>query len=126
MNPGPLRTGLAETFSGGRYKVVTLGEDTILYRSGNAHDPLGQFFTRKAPNSIMQSRMESAVMGKWPNGSESIINSSIEVRIPAGTQVYVGRTGTQQGVFLGGTEQIFIPGPKLIKGINIESVVPLK
>lgn len=40
---GPLRNNLAETFAGGRYDVVRLREDTILYRAGTADQPLGQF-----------------------------------------------------------------------------------
>ncbi len=108
---GPLRMGLAETFSGGSYKVVKLERDMSFFRAGDANVPLGEFFTRDDPISIILARIERGIMGKWPRGGESIINASIEVKIPAGTIVYVGRTGFQKGIFLGGVEQIVIPTP---------------
>ena len=56
----------------------------------------------------------------------SIVNSIIEVRLPSGTHIYVGRAGVQKGVFLGGTEQIYIQAPKEIVGLRVTKIETLK
>jgi hypothetical protein len=52
--------------------------------------------------------VDKAVLPKWPNGSASVLESVYEIKIPAGTKVYVGY---QNGFYLGGTEQIVILKP---------------
>ena len=66
IEPGPLANNLAETFSGGRYSTVVLGNDTVLYRSGTADQPLGQFFSLEQPTSVLQARIDKAVLPVWP------------------------------------------------------------
>jgi filamentous hemagglutinin len=125
MTPGPLSPSLAETFSGGRYTEVILTEDVILSRVGTANRPLGQFFTQGAAQSALQSRIDSAILPTWPGGGVSPIDSSFQVRVPAGTRVYVGEVSSQGGAFVGGTQQIVVPRPWEIDGVEVISRTPL-
>lgn len=125
LNPGPLDDSLAGTFSGGRYNEVVLTEDVVLHRAGTGDRPLGQFFTQQPADGILQSRIDSAVLPTWPGGGTSPINSTFEVRIPAGTRVYVGEVSSQGGAFVGGTQQIVVPRPWEIDGVEVLSRTPL-
>ena len=111
VKPGPLDKELAETFSGGRYREVILSKDTRFYRAGVSTNSFGRFFSLDKPQSIIQMRIDKAVLPKWPNGSASVLDSVYEMKIPAGTKVYVGEEGYQNGFYLGGTEQIVILEP---------------
>lgn len=126
VNPGPLGDNLAETFAGGRYNEVVLSEDIVLSRAGTADIPLGQFFTQNAPQSVIQARIDSAVLPTWPGGGTSPIDSVFEVKIPAGTKVYVGEVSSQGGAFVGGTQQIVVPKPWTIEGVQVVGSSPLQ
>ena len=126
VNPGPLSTDLAETFSGGKYKEIVLEHDTVLYRAGVSNQPYGQFFSSEPPQGIIQTRIDKAVLPKWPNGGASPIDSSIAIKIPSGTKVYVGEVGGQSGFYVGGTQQIVVPNSWAIKGAEIIEVKPIK
>ncbi|MBX8600593.1 DUF637 domain-containing protein, partial [Pseudomonas cichorii] len=126
VKPGPLADELAETFSGGVYKEVVLQNDTVLYRAGTAERELGQFFSQEKPGGVIQSRIDKAVLPVWPNGAKSPIDTSFAVKIPAGTTVYVGKVGTQEGFYVGGTEQIVVVKPWAIEGVKVLETEPLK
>ncbi|MCF2872993.1 DUF637 domain-containing protein, partial [Octadecabacter sp. G9-8] len=126
INPGPLDDGLAGTFSGGRYTEVVLDQDIILNRAGTRDTPLGQFFTQSAPDSVISTRIDSAVLPEWPGGSTSPLDTAFEVRIPAGTKVYVGEVSSQGGFYVGGTQQIVVPKPWLIDGVEVIGSTPLQ
>ncbi|WP_454835974.1 two-partner secretion domain-containing protein [Pseudomonas lini] len=126
IKPGPLTDNIAETFSGGRYSVVTLDKDTVLYRAGTADKPLGQFFSSEPPVGVIQTRIDKAVLPEWPGGAKSPIDTTFEIRIPAGTKVYVGEVGSQGGFYVGGTQQIVVEKPWLIDGVKVISSSPLK
>ncbi|MCF6252869.1 MAG: hypothetical protein L3J75_16610 [Methylococcaceae bacterium] len=119
MNPGPLPNNIADTFAGGKYQVVTLEKDTILSRAGTAGQPLGQFFDLDTPSSVMQTRIDKAILPVWPGGAKSPIDTAFEIKIPAGTKVYVGEVGSQGGAFVGGTQQIVVPKPWTIDGVEV-------
>ncbi|MGR5944815.1 hypothetical protein [Enterobacter sp. C4G1] len=116
---GPLPKELAETFSSGTYKEISLSTDTSFYRSGVEGRPLGQFFGYEQPQGVLQTRVDKALLPKWPNGSESPLDSYHEIQIPAGTKVYVGKVGYQTDLYSGGTEQVIVPTPWKIPGIKI-------
>ncbi|MCT4701793.1 hemagglutinin repeat-containing protein, partial [Enterobacteriaceae bacterium H20N1] len=126
IKPGPLDNDLAGTFSGGKYKEMVLQEDTILYRGGVSDKPYGQFFSTEAPQGVLQTRIDKAVLPKWPGGGTSPIDTSFAIKIPAGTKVYVGEVGSQNGVYVGGTQQIVVVKPWTIKGTEIIESKPLK
>ncbi|WP_258570083.1 hemagglutinin repeat-containing protein [Dickeya zeae] len=126
IKPGPLANDLATTFSGGRYKEMVLQEDTILYRGGVIDKEYGQFFSVEAPQGVLQTRIDKAVLPKWPGGGTSPIDTSIAIKIPAGTKVYVGEVGSQNGVYVGGTQQIVVVKPWEIEGTEIIERKPLK
>jgi len=126
ISPGPLADSMAGTFSGGRYSAVTLAHDTLLYRAGASEQPLGQFFSLDAPSGVLQARIDKAVLPLWPGGAASPIDSAFAVKIPAGTQVYVGEVASQGGFYVGGTQQIVVPKPWLIEGVEVISASPLK
>jgi hypothetical protein len=46
--------------------------------------------------------------------------------VPAGTQVYVGEVDSQNGSFVGGTEQIVVVKPWTIEGLEVISSSPLE
>ena len=128
-NPGPL-AALPSTpnrnFYGGRYNTSVLQEDTILYRAGNSHNPMGQWFTVEVPNSRAQVRIDTAVKDIWMNldGSytgQSPIDKVYKLKIPKGTTIYEGPVGSQGGIYLGGIDkqQIFIDSPWNIEGVEV-------
>ncbi|WP_323859230.1 hypothetical protein [Xenorhabdus doucetiae] len=114
MKPGPLDDGLAETFSGGRYKEVILSQDTVMHRAGVSTNEFGRFFSLDKPQSVLQTRIDKAVLPKWPNGGESPLDTAFTFKVPKGTKVYVGEVGVQKGFYLGGTEPWNVPGIKVI------------
>ncbi|WP_192551887.1 filamentous hemagglutinin N-terminal domain-containing protein [Pseudomonas sp. IzPS59] len=126
IKPGPLNDDIAGTFSGGRYTVVTLEKDTVLYRAGTLDQPLGQYFSTESPSGVLQSRIDKAVLPEWPGGAKSPIDTAFEIKIPAGTKVYIGEVGSQGGLYVGGTQQIVVEKPWLIKGVEVISSSPLK
>lgn len=126
IKPGPLPNDLAETFSGGVYKEITLSDDTKFYRGGVSNRPLGQFFGYEQPQGVLQTRVDKALLPKWPNGSASPLDSYHEIQIPAGTKVYVGEVGYQTDIYSGGTEQVLVPTPWRIPGVKILSSGGLK
>ena len=81
--------------------------------------PLGQFFGYERPQGVLQTRIDKALLPKWPNGSESPLDSYHEIQIPAGTKVYVGEVGYQTDLFSGGSEQVVVPAPWKIPGVKI-------
>jgi RHS repeat-associated protein len=132
-NPGPLasmRGNPAGNFLGGRYRAVKLESDLILYRGGKAgggRNAYGQWFTFKPPASAAKVRIDSAVKPQWINPKTGILEASspIEsvytIKIPKGTVIYVGPTGSQGGVYVGGANmtQVFVPKPWEIRGVQV-------
>lgn len=119
ISPGPLSDNLSGTFTGGRYAEVTLTEDVVLYRAGTADSPLGQFFSQEPSQSVIQARIDRAILPEWPNGKTSPIDTVFSVRIPTGTKVYVGEISSQGGFYVGGTQQVLIPTPWSIPGVQV-------
>ncbi|GLO49148.1 hypothetical protein D3C76_658730 [compost metagenome] len=126
IEPGPLSSDLAGTFAGGRYTAVKLDQDTILRRAGVADRPLGQFFAEEAPSGVLQTRIDKAVLPEWPGGGKSPIDTAFDVKIPAGTEVYIGEVGSQGGFYIGGTPQIVVVEPWRISGVEVMGSSPLK
>ncbi|MNJ29997.1 hypothetical protein D3C77_245810 [compost metagenome] len=126
IEPGPLDPRLAETFAGGRYTAVILDQDTVLTRAGVEGQPLGQFFSLESPAGVLQTRIDKAVLPIWPGGGKSPIDTAFKVKIPAGTEVYIGEVGSQGGFYIGGTEQIVVVKPWTIDGVQIIGSNPLK
>ncbi|ELQ9311988.1 hypothetical protein R3D73_005024 [Serratia marcescens] len=124
--PGPLSDRFAETFSGGVYKEITLSSDTVFYRGGQNGTDLGRFFSYEKPQGVLQARIDKAILPEWPDGSKSIIDSYYETKIPAGTKVYVGEGGYQTDIYSGGTEQVVIPAPWEIPGVETLNFGELK
>ncbi|WP_235429539.1 hypothetical protein, partial [Chromobacterium vaccinii] len=126
ITPGTLDSGIAGTFTGGRYSVVELAQDTTLYRAGTAERPLGQFFDVAPPEGVLQTRIDKAVLPVWPGGGTSPIDTLFAVHIPKGTMVYVGEVGSQGGFYVGGTQQIVVLKPWAIDGVKVINSSPLK
>ena len=126
IKPGPLKSTAAETFAGGRYKEVILTKDTVLYRAGVNGTPFGQYFSFDKLRGVIQTRIDKAVLPIWANGDASPLDTSFGVKIPAGTKIYIGKTGSQGGFYIGGTEQIHVPTPWKIPGVDVVSKEPLK
>ena len=128
-NPGPLselKTTPNRNFYGGRYNKIEFLEDTILYRAGNNKNPLGQWFTKDAPVSRAQVRIDTAVKDIWlkRDGSysgQSAIDKVYKLLIPKGTIGFEGPVGNQGGVYQGGLskQQIFINKPWEIDGVKV-------
>ncbi|WP_426114289.1 hemagglutinin repeat-containing protein [Massilia sp. PWRC2] len=119
VDPGPLPDNIAGTFAGGRYGIIQLSQDTTLYRAGTVGQPLGQFFSTSAPTSILQTRIDQAVLPIWPGGGTSPLDTWFAVTIPAGTHVYVGEIGAQGGFYVGGAQQIVVLRPWTIPGVKV-------
>ncbi|WP_200866799.1 hypothetical protein [Pseudomonas syringae] len=78
------------------------------------------------PDGILQARIDKAVLPEWPGGAKSPIDTTFEIKIPAGTRVYVGEVGSQGGFYIGGTQQIVVQKPWLIEGVKVINSSPLK
>lgn len=70
---------------------------------------LVSFFSQEPPLGVIQTRINKAVLPKWPEGGASPVDSSIAVKIPAGTKVYIDEVSSQSGFYVGGTQQIVVP-----------------
>ena len=125
-NPGPLleiNETAAKSFASGKYNVKILEEDTVFFRAGNSDSPLGQYYTRDIPESVIKVRIESAVKPQWIDRDTGVLTGISELtdiyatKFPKGTVYYEGPTGSQGGVYIGGKEQIFINKPWTIDGI---------
>ena len=125
-NPGPLpeiNETAAKSFASGKYNVKILEEDTVFFRAGNSDSPLGQYYTRDIPESVIKVRIESAVKPQWIDRDTGVLTGTSELtdiyatKFPKGTVYYEGPTGSQGGVYVGGKEQIFINKPWTIDGI---------
>ena len=125
-NPGPLleiNETAAKSFASGKYNVKILEEDTVFFRAGNSDSPLGQYYTRDIPESVIKVRIESAVKPQWIDRDTGVLTGTSELtdiyatKFPKGTVYYEGPTGSQGGVYIGGKEQIFINKPWTIDGI---------
>ena len=125
-NPGPLleiNETAAKSFASGKYNVKILEEDTVFFRAGNSDSPLGQYYTRDIPESVIKVRIESAVKPQWIDRDTGVVKGTSELtdiyatKFPKGTVYYEGPTGSQGGVYIGGKEQIFINKPWTIDGI---------
>ena len=125
-NPGPLpeiNETAAKSFASGKYNVKILEEDTVFFRAGSSDSPLGQYYTRDIPESVIKVRIESAVKPQWIDRDTGVLTGTSELtdvyatKFPKGTVYYEGPTGSQGGVYIGGKEQIFINKPWTIDGI---------
>ena len=125
-NPGPLpeiNETAAKSFASGKYNVKILEEDTVFFRAGSSDSPLGQYYTRDIPESVIKVRIESAVKPQWIDRDTGVLTGTSELtdvyatKFPKGTVYYEGPTGSQGGVYISGKEQIFINKPWTIDGI---------
>jgi hypothetical protein len=122
---GKLPQHLAGTFRGGKYASRVLDKDMIVYRAGTKNQPLGQFFSKTKPISEIQTRIDKAVLPEWPGGGKSPIDTVYKIKIPKGTTVHTGEVASQGGFYVGGTQQIVIEKPWLIKGVEIIESCPI-
>jgi len=125
INPGPLSNDLAGTFAGGKYRGIILSQDTELYRAGVEGHPFGRFFSLDKPQSVLQTRIDKAVLPNCPGGGSSPLDTVFKFKVPVGTKPYVGEVGYQNDIYLGGTQQIVIPEPWDIPGVKFLGQEPL-
>ena len=119
-NPGPLansRNQPIKNFYGGMYSKRILTEPEIYFRAGDTgvQKEYGSYYTKDFPKSSIQVRTDSAVKLYWLKldgelDSMSPLNRVYMIEFPAGTEVYEGPIGYQEGRYLGGlkNEQIYI------------------
>lgn len=98
----------------------------VLYRAGVEGKPLGRFFSKDKPISELQTRIDKAVLPRWPDGGQSPIDTVFAIKIPKGTTVHTGKVCSQSGFYIGGTQQIVVQKPWLIEGVKVLSSSPLK
>ena len=105
--------------------MVVLAMNTLMYRVGTANQPWGQYFQFDKPRSVLQTRIDKAILPQWPGRQSSTIDMVFTFRVPAGTRIYVGQVGAQHGMYVGGTEQIVVPKPWDIADIEIVNAEPI-
>lgn len=92
-----MRGNPASNFAAGKYNEIELKEDLVLYRGGEAGKELGQWFTRRSPNSVAEVRIDSAVKSQWIDletgvlTGKSPIDTVHTIKIPKGTKIYEAR-----------------------------------
>lgn len=137
-NPGPLASlpnNPAANFAGGKYNTITLEDDLVLYRAGQAgggRNALGQWFTREPAESVAQVRIDLAVKPQWKDANGALtgtspVESVYQIKIPKGTTIYEGPVGSQGGIYLGGQDvmQIYVNQPWNIKGVQVLDELPI-
>lgn len=119
INPGPLKQGVAETFTGASYTQQALKADTVFYRvSTDEAGKVGSYMTRTPQMGGMQSQLDLALNPEWGNTAQVVT----KVTVPKGTVIYEGTAAPQvinggAGMLPGGGNQIYIPevNPKWFK-----------
>lgn len=101
----------AVQFAGGKYNIVQLEEDVILYRAGNSTEsPFGRWFTLYPPKSVTQVRIDKAIKPQWINPKTGYCNALISIngyyvfKALKGTTLYIGPVANQGDVYVGGSE----------------------
>jgi hypothetical protein len=124
----PIPIHKAETFIGTTFKSYRLEQNILLYRVGNSqYTQIGDFFTFSKPSGEVAARIDSAIPFKWPGAkNKNIIDAGYSVSIPKGTIIHIGDAAPQGGIFLGGTEQVYIQNAKHISGIKIVEKYSIK
>ena len=135
-NPGPLSIGdnpQINNFYGGRYNKRILEKPEVYFRAGDSgyEKEFGSYYTKDFPKSSIQVRTDSAVKLYWTDEDgvltwTSPLNRVYMIEFPAGTEVYEGPIGYQEGRYLGGleNEQIYIE--KAWKKGTVKSSFPLE
>lgn len=126
QHPGLLPNDLGVTFTGSRYESYKLLDDVVLHRAGTKLKPFGQSFSFDRPISELQTRIDKAVLPEWPTGGISPIDTGFGIRIPKGSIVHVGDVANQGGLFMGGTRQVVVQAPWLIRGVDVVDTYSLK
>ena len=113
-NPGPLansRNQPIKNFYGGMYSKRILIEPEIYFRAGDTgvQKEYGSYYTKYFPKSSIQVRTDSAVKLYWTDEDgiltgTSPLNRVYMIEFPAGTEIYEGPIGYQEGRYLGGLE----------------------
>ena len=76
--------------------------------------------------------IDSAVKAQWIHPKTGVLTGSspletvYAIKIPKGTTIYEGPAGYQGGIYLGGGNQIFVPEPWKINGVEVISSTPIK
>ena len=128
-NPGPLSIkkgktpAPAESFAGGKYDIIKLEEDLIIYRTGHSRgDPMGQWFDFISPSSKAQVRIDKAQKPYWIDSitgeyKPAPIDGFYTYKAPKGSILPVGPVANQGDIYVGGSGinqmQIFIPRGKI-------------
>lgn len=119
INTGPLKTARAETFSGGRYAHIKLTEDTIIYREWSPKTWAkedGAYWSLDKPKGSLQVRIDSALLPEWGEAASlddvwrNQATHWTSVRLPVGTEIYIGEVGFQRSPWNGGDSQLLIKG----------------
>lgn len=121
-DPGPLSLlpkNPAQNFAGGKYNILILPKEEIVYRAGHSSmNSPGQYFTAIPPNSSPQMRIDYSIKPYWLDKvtgkySSSPINGYYTFKVPKGMTLHVGPVANQGGIYMGGATiyqiQIFIP-----------------
>jgi hypothetical protein len=126
VNKGKLDVKYSRTFSGHHYREYRLNDDIILFRAGSKEFGLGEYFSFDMPVSELQVRIDKAIKHQWDDGVKSEVDVIYKTKIPKGTVIYVGKVSTQGYNYLGGTEQVVIPKPWTIEGVEVINSYPIK
>jgi hypothetical protein len=125
----PLPERAALSFRGGAYGGATphvFAESEIRYRVGTAGHPLGEYYSTDRPVSEIQARIDKAIPPEWPGGQPAPVDTGFAVRFPAGTVEWDGEVASQGGWYMGGTNQVYIPHPWTLKGVEVVDSWPLR
>lgn len=126
LQPGQLPNDISVTFIGSRYKSYKLLDDVVLERAGTRLKPFGQSFSFDRSVSELQTRIDKAILPKWPNGGASSIDTGFSIRIPKDSIVHVGDIVNQGKIFMGDTRQVVVQAPWSIPGVEIVDTYPLQ
>lgn len=123
----PIPSHKIETFMGSTFKSYKLEQDAVLYRVGDSTYEIGDYYTFFKPNGEMADRIDRAILPRWPEAKKNnVLDTAYGIMMPKGTVIHVGTAAPQGGIYVGGTEQVYIQNSKHIEGIKVVEKYPLK
>jgi len=123
----PILPDKAKTFMGATFKSYKLDQDAVLYRVGySERKKIGDYFTFSRPTGEIADRVDRAIPYRWPGDKNNIVDTAYGIMVPKGTVIHVGTAAPQGGIYVGGTEQVYIQEAAGITGIKVVEKYPIK
>jgi len=123
----PIPEQAAKSFLDMKYTSLVLEQPLDLFRVGTSGKPWGQYFSLEYPMSVLDARINQAILPIWPDGGISPLDTVYAWNFPQNTNIHLGiiKPQTPSWFYQGMTPQIFIHEPWKIPGTTPGGSWPL-